>query len=50
MGFGNNNLLWPKYIDVYKFWGWRGEGVHGPPNMFGLLFQKTEKVQEDDLY
>ena len=25
-------------------------GIHGPPSIFCLLFQKIEKVQEHDLY
>ena len=24
MGFGENNVLLPKYIDIYKFPGWPG--------------------------
>ena len=45
MRFGENNVLGPKYIHIYKFRGWRvaGEGSHGPPYIFCLLFIKTEK-------
>ena len=27
-----------------------GGDVHGPPDIFGLLFKKLEKVHEHDLY
>ena len=49
MRFGENNVLCPKYIDIYEFWGVRGD-IHTPPNIFCLLFKKTEKVLEHDLY
>ena len=50
MGFGENNILLQKHIDIiYKFRVWLG-GLHGPPYIFRLLFKKTEKVQEHDLY
>ena len=29
---------------------WVWGGLHGPPNIFCLLFKKTEKIQEHDLY
>ena len=32
-----------------NFAGYEGD-ENGPPNIFGLLFKKTEKVQEHDLY
>ena len=32
-----------------NFWGVHG-GIHGPPSIFCLLFQKIEKLQEHDLY
>ena len=47
--FGVNNVLGSKYIDIYQFRGLEG-GLHGSPNIFCLLFIKTEKVQELDLY
>ena len=54
MRFGENNVLGPKYIDMYQFrWlvGEEGWGVTGrPPYIFCLLFIKIEKVQECDLY
>ena len=50
MRFGENNVLGPKYINIYTFWGFAGEGLHGRPYIFCLLFIKTEKVQEHDLY
>ena len=51
MRFGENNVLCKKYIDIYmNFGGYGGGDVHIPPNIFCLLFKKTEKVQEHDLY
>ena len=49
MIFGDNNVLCPKYINIYEFWGYGGD-VQGPPYNFCLLFKKTEKVQGHDLY
>ena len=49
MRFGENNVLCPKYIDINEFQGVWGD-IHGPPYIFCLLFKKTEKVQELDLY
>ena len=49
IGFGENNVLCPKYIDIYEFRGGWGD-VHGPLYIFCLLFKKIEKVQEHDLY
>ena len=49
MRFGENNVLCPKYIDIYEFRGLRVD-IHFPPYIFCLLFKKTEKVQEHDLY
>ena len=49
MGFGEN-VLWPKYIDIYQFrWRRGGGGVHGLPYIF-LLLKKMKKVQEHDRY
>ena len=44
MIFGENNVLCPKYIDIYEFWGVRGE-VHIPQYIFLFIIQKKEKVQ-----
>ena len=49
MRFGENNVLCPKYINIYEFLGY-GRDVHIPPFIFCLLFKKNEKVQEHDLY
>ena len=49
MRFGENNVLAPKYIDIYQFRGFTG-GLHGPPYIFCLLFIKMETVQAHDLY
>ena len=47
--FGENNVLCPKYIDIYEFWGvW--EGCTYSTMHFLFIIQKTEKVQEHDLY
>ena len=49
MRFGENNVLGPKYMDIYQFrrsWG----GLKGIPYIFCLLLIKMEKVQEHDLY
>ena len=47
--FGENNVLCPKYIDVYEFRGEWGD-AHIKPYIFRLLLKNTEKVQEHDLY
>ena len=49
MKFGENNVLCLKYINIYEFLGVGGD-VHIPPYIFSLLFKKTEKVQDYDLY
>ena len=50
MRFGENNVLCPKYIDIYEFWGGMGGDVHIPQYIFCLLFKKLKKVKEHDLY
>ena len=47
--FGENNVVGPKYINIYEFWGGFEGDVHISPYIFCLLFKKTEKVQEHDL-
>ena len=42
MRFGENNILCPKYINIYEF-GWDGGDVHIPPFIFCLLFKKRKK-------
>ena len=49
MRFGESNVLCPKYIDIYEFWGYGG-ALHIPLYNFCLLFKKTEKVKKHDLY
>ena len=49
MRFGENNVLCPKYIDIYEFGGVWGD-VHITPYIFCLLFTNMEKVEEHDLY
>ena len=41
MRFGENNVLCPKYINIYEFWEVQGD-VHGPPYIF-LLLKKNRK-------
>ena len=49
MRFGENNVLCPKYNDIYEFGGvW--EGMYIFHRIFFLLLKKMEKVQEHDLY
>ena len=48
---GENNVLGRIYIYIYRFWRWARRGdymVH--LIFFCLLFIKTEKVQERELY
>ena len=42
MRFGENNVLCPKDIDIYKFWGGQGD-VHGPPYIFLFITLKNGK-------
>ena len=42
IGFGENNVLCTKYIDIYEFRGRQGD-VHGPPYIFCLLLKKRKK-------
>ena len=47
MRFGENNVLRTIYINLgVRFSG----GLHGSPFICCVLFIKTEKVQEHDLY
>ena len=48
MRFGENNVLCPKYIDIYEFRGGGTDIFHH--TFFCLLFKKIEKVQGHDLY
>ena len=51
MRIGENNVLGPKYIDIYEFRGVQeGGDIHIPPYIFCLLFKKTEKIQDHYLY
>ena len=49
MRFGENNVLYSKYIDIYEFkrvWGRHtGSTVH-----FLFIIKKNGKIQEQDLY
>ena len=48
MRFGENNVLGPKYIDIYEFRGVR-EGCTYSTVHFLFIIKKTDKVQEHDL-
>ena len=43
-------MFYVKNISIYMNLGGMGGDVHGLPYIFCLLFKKTEKVQEHDLY
>ena len=43
-------MFYVQNISIYMNFGGYGEDVHIPPYIFCLLFKKTEKVQDDDLY
>ena len=43
MRFGENNVLCPKYIDIYEFRAGTGEDVHIQQYIFCLLLKRTEK-------
>ena len=45
MRFVKNNVLCPKYINIYEFWRVRWSTIH-----FLFIIKKNEKVQEHDLY
>ena len=49
MRFGKNNVLCPKYIDIYEFWGVQG-GRKCSTVHYLFIIEKTENVQEHDLY
>ena len=49
MRFGKNNVLCPKYIDIYEFWGIQGRNTWSTVH-FLFIIQKMEKVQEQNLY
>ena len=46
MEFGEKNVLWPKYIDIYNF---RGGGVHVLDTFYIFCLLFNEKVQDYDL-
>ena len=55
MRFGENNVLCPKYIDIYVYiWIWISGGTGDKYMVHGTFFvyykKNTEKVQEHDLY
>ena len=49
MRFGENNVLCPKYINIYEFWRVRGGHTYSTVH-FLFIIRKTEKIQERDLY
>ena len=50
MRFGENNVLCPKYIYIYEFWRVRDGRTYFTIHFLFIIFKKTEKVQEHDLY
>ena len=49
MRFGENNVLGPKYINIYEFWR-VGDGTNMVHHTFFVYYLCTKKVQEHDLY
>ena len=49
MRFGENNVLCPKYIDIYEFVGVRGRRTYYIVHFF-FIIKKNEKVLEHDQY
>ena len=45
MIFGENNVLGPKYIDIYQFWGFVGGGV---VVVYCSIFKYNTAVNTDD--
>ena len=43
MRFGENNVLGPKYINIYEFGGRFGRDLHIPPYIFLFIIQKNAK-------
>ena len=53
MRFGENNILCPKYIDIYEFGGVRGGGCTYSTVYFLFIIQKNEQshaLVKHDLY
>ena len=46
MIFGENNVLCPKYIDIYEFWVGRGRRTWSTEHILFISQKITEKVQE----
>ena len=44
MRFGENNVLCPKYIDIYMNFGGTGGDVHIPQYIFLFIIQKNGKI------
>ena len=42
MRFGENNVLFPKYINIYEFWGVRGRHTYSTIH-FLFIIQKNGK-------
>ena len=49
MRFGENNVLCPKYINIYQFQGVQERGTYSTIH-FLFIIQKNGKVEEHDLY
>ena len=50
MRFGKNNVLCPKYIDIYEFQGLWGGRTWSNIHLLFIIFKKTQKIKEHDLY
>ena len=50
MRFGENNVLCPKYIDIYEFRGIRGETYMVHRTFLFIIQKKNEKVEEHDIF
>ena len=48
IGFGDNNVLWPKYIDTYQFWG--VAGAYKVHLTFFVYYSKKRKKYESMTY
>ena len=44
MRFGENNILCPKYIDIYQFWGVHGRHTWSTVHFLFIIKKKTVKV------
>ena len=50
MRFGENNVLCPKYIDIYEFRGVREGRTYSTVHFLFIIKKKMGKLQEHDLH